>query len=132
MVAGTPPTLAELDADVTASRRVYEVGYTIGEFVVARGGQAALVRLVQANGDTAAVLGLSPAGLRGRVVRLRPGALSPVAVAQGAATTMRSRERTTKARSSWATTARVIASPPATGSSSPRSATRSTLSRPHE
>ncbi len=59
MVAGTPPTLAELDADVTASRRVYEVGYTIGEFVVARGGQAALVRLVQANGDTAAVLGLS-------------------------------------------------------------------------
>ena len=42
MAAGTPPTLAELDADVTASRRVYEVGYTIGEFVVARGGQAAL------------------------------------------------------------------------------------------
>ena len=61
MVAATPPTLAELDADVTASRRVYEVGYTIGEFVVARDGQAALVRLVRANGDTAAVLGLTPA-----------------------------------------------------------------------
>jgi hypothetical protein len=60
MVAGRPPTLAELDADVTTSRRVYEVGYTIGEFVVARDGQAALVRLVQANGDTSAVLGLSP------------------------------------------------------------------------
>ena len=60
MAAGTPPTLAELDADVTASRRVYEVGYTIGEFVVARGGQAALLRLVQANGNTATVLGLTP------------------------------------------------------------------------
>jgi hypothetical protein len=60
MVAGAPPTLAELDADVAASRRVYEVGYTIGEFVVARGGQAVLVRLVRANGDTAAVLGLTP------------------------------------------------------------------------
>ncbi len=30
------------------------------EFVVARGGREALVRLIQANGDTASVLGLSP------------------------------------------------------------------------
>jgi hypothetical protein len=59
LVAGRPPTLAELDADVTSSRRVYEVGYTIGEFVVARGGQQALVGLIRANGDTGAVLGLS-------------------------------------------------------------------------
>jgi hypothetical protein len=34
------------------------VGYTIGEFVVARGGPEALVRLVEENGDTAAALGL--------------------------------------------------------------------------
>jgi hypothetical protein len=61
MVAGQPPTLTQLDADVMASRQVYQVGYTIAEFVVARGGQAALVRLVQANGDTASVLGLSAA-----------------------------------------------------------------------
>lgn len=60
MVAGRPPTLSELDADVTASRRVYEVGYTIGEFVVDRGGRAALVRLILANGDTAGALGLTP------------------------------------------------------------------------
>jgi len=60
MVAGRPPTLDQLDADVTASRQVYEVGYTIGEFVVARNGREGLVRLVQANGDTAAALGLSP------------------------------------------------------------------------
>ena len=43
MVEGRPPTLAQLDADVTASRQVYEVGYLLGEFVVARGGRAALV-----------------------------------------------------------------------------------------
>jgi len=30
------PTLSELDADPNASRQVYEVGYLIGEFVVAR------------------------------------------------------------------------------------------------
>ena len=59
MVGGRPPTLDELNADVTASRQVYEVGYTIGEFVVATGGPEALVRLVQANGDTVTVLGLS-------------------------------------------------------------------------
>jgi hypothetical protein len=60
MVAGRPPTLEQLNADVSASRQVYEVGYTIGEFAVSRGGSEALVRLVRSNGDTAAVLGLSP------------------------------------------------------------------------
>lgn len=60
MVAGRPPSLAELDADVTASRRVYEVGFTIGEFVVERFGRDALVRLIRANGDTTTVLALSP------------------------------------------------------------------------
>lgn len=59
MVAGRPPTLEELNADVSAGRQVYEVGYTIGEFVVGRGGSEALGRLVVSNGDTAAVLGLS-------------------------------------------------------------------------
>jgi hypothetical protein len=60
MVGGRPPTLDELSADFAASRQVYEVGYTIGEFVVAWGGREALVRLIQTNGDTASVLGLSP------------------------------------------------------------------------
>jgi hypothetical protein len=60
MVAGRPPTLDQLNADVTAGRQVYEVGYTIGEFVVARAGSEGLVRLVQENGDTAAALGLPP------------------------------------------------------------------------
>jgi hypothetical protein len=61
MVGGRPPTLDALNAVVTASRQVSEGGYTIGEFVVARGGREALVRLIEANGDTVAVLGLSTA-----------------------------------------------------------------------
>jgi len=59
MVSGRPPALEELSADVTTSRKVYEVGYTIGEFVVSSSGAHALVRLIQANGDTATVVGLS-------------------------------------------------------------------------
>jgi len=59
MAGGRPPTLDDLNTDVTAGRQVYEVGYTIGEFVVARGGRETLVRLIQANGDTVAVLELS-------------------------------------------------------------------------
>jgi hypothetical protein len=59
--AGQPPTLAALNADVTSSRQIYELGYLIGEFVVARGGLPALVALIRTNGDTQAVLGLSEA-----------------------------------------------------------------------
>jgi hypothetical protein len=59
LVRGNPPTLDQLNEDFAVSRQIYEVGYLIGEFVVARFGQAALARLVRANGDTAAVLGLS-------------------------------------------------------------------------
>ena len=55
----TPPTLDQLNADFAVTRQIYEVGYLIGEFVVARFGQAALTQLIRANGDTAAVLGLS-------------------------------------------------------------------------
>jgi hypothetical protein len=60
MVRGAPPTLDQLNADVSASQQVYEVGYLIGEFVVTRFGPPALVQLIRANGNTAAVLGLSP------------------------------------------------------------------------
>jgi hypothetical protein len=35
------------------------VGYLIGEFIVDRRGQHALVQLIRTNGDLAAVLGLS-------------------------------------------------------------------------
>lgn len=62
MVAGRPPTLEQLDADVMTSRQVYELGFLIGEFIVDRGGQGALVELVRSSGDTQAVLGRSGAG----------------------------------------------------------------------
>jgi hypothetical protein len=59
MVRGTPPTLAQLNADVTQGRQVYEVGYLLGEFVVASWGRDGLLRLIRANGDTSSALGLS-------------------------------------------------------------------------
>jgi hypothetical protein len=61
LVQGRFPTLSDLDADPNASRQVYEVGYLIGEFVVARAGREGLLRLVRANGDVAAVGFASPA-----------------------------------------------------------------------
>jgi hypothetical protein len=61
LAQGRFPTLAELDADPNASRQVYEVGYLIGEFVVARAGRDGLLRLIRSNGDVAALGFASPA-----------------------------------------------------------------------
>lgn len=58
---GRFPTLADLDADPDASRQVYEVGYLIGEFVVARAGRDGLLRLIRSNGDVTALGFASPA-----------------------------------------------------------------------
>jgi hypothetical protein len=57
MTALTPPPFAALNA--FDNGRVYEVGYSIGEFVVTRWGQRALRDLIVANGDTDAVLATS-------------------------------------------------------------------------
>jgi hypothetical protein len=61
MTSGQPPTLQALNSDITASVQIYQVGYTLAEFVVETYGRDALLRLVRANGDLAAVLGLTPA-----------------------------------------------------------------------
>lgn len=61
LVQGRFPTLSELDADPNTSRQVYEVGYLIGEFVVARAGRDGLLRLIRANGDVTSVGFASPA-----------------------------------------------------------------------
>jgi hypothetical protein len=56
MTALTPPPFTTLNA--FDNGRVYEVGYSIGEFLVARWGARALIDLIAANGDTARVLGI--------------------------------------------------------------------------
>ena len=61
LAQGRFPTLTELDADPSASRQVYEVGYLIAEFVVARSGREGLLRLIRANGDVTALGFASPA-----------------------------------------------------------------------
>lgn len=56
MAALSPPPFETLNG--FDNTRVYEVGYSIAEFIVDRWGQRALSDLVVANGDTVAVLGL--------------------------------------------------------------------------
>lgn len=56
MTALTPPPFEMLNA--FDNGRVYEVGYSIGEFIVSRWGPRALVDLIAAAGDTAGVLGV--------------------------------------------------------------------------
>ena len=64
MMRGDPPTLDQLNSDFSVNQQVYAVGYLIGEFVAVRFGKPGLVQLIRANGDTAAVLGLSPEAFR--------------------------------------------------------------------
>lgn len=59
MTALTPPSLELLNS--FDNNRVYEVGYSIGEFVVSRWGQRGLRDLMAGNGDIAAVLRVTPA-----------------------------------------------------------------------
>jgi hypothetical protein len=64
--AGRYPTLAQLNEEVTSNHQVYEVGYVLGEFIVATWGREGWLRLVQLNGDVAAVCGLSVAEFEAR------------------------------------------------------------------
>jgi hypothetical protein len=56
MASLSPPAFSTLNS--FDNTRVYDVGYSIGEFIATRWGQASLRQLIAANGDTAAVLGL--------------------------------------------------------------------------
>lgn len=55
MTSLQPPSFAQLSN--IADTRIYDVGYTIAEFIVSRWGADALPALVQRNGDTQSVLG---------------------------------------------------------------------------
>jgi hypothetical protein len=59
MVEHRPPTLDELNR--LSDTRIYEVGYTIGEFIVKRWSAAKLRALIRASGDTQSALGVTPA-----------------------------------------------------------------------
>jgi len=61
MTEGRPPTLQALNAEIDAGRQIYEVGYTLMEFVQARFDQQRYLELIRRNGDTNSVLGLSSA-----------------------------------------------------------------------
>lgn len=64
--SGAYPSLTELNAGINASRQVYELGYLLGEFIVSTWGQDTLVRLIEANGDLRAVVGLDEAAFMAR------------------------------------------------------------------
>jgi hypothetical protein len=59
LVAGQFPTLATLSSGFNSSQQIYEVGYLLGEFVVTTWDRAALIRLIQTNGDLATALGIT-------------------------------------------------------------------------
>ena len=60
-VRGAYPSLADLNADPNAGRQIYELGYVIGEYIVARWGRAGLLDLIRAHGDVNTVFGVAPA-----------------------------------------------------------------------
>jgi hypothetical protein len=59
LAAGRYPTIASLDADFNTNRQIYQVGFVLGEFVVATWGQDGLLRLVRSNGQVQATFGVS-------------------------------------------------------------------------
>ena len=59
LVSHQPPPFTELNT--FDSMRIYEVGYLIAEFIVSRGGRAAMRSLIINLGDTVATLGLTQA-----------------------------------------------------------------------
>ena len=61
MSRGFFPTLQQLNADVNADTQIYQLGFVLGEFIVARWGRPALVRLIETNADLQGVLGVNAA-----------------------------------------------------------------------
>jgi len=79
MTSLTPPTFASLNS--FDNTRVYEVGYTIGEFIVAQWGRPLLRSLIASNGDITGALGISPAQFERDWFNFREAALRVLAVA---------------------------------------------------
>lgn len=61
MRSGSYPSLADLDVAYNVSGRIYQVGFLLGEYIVARWGQDGFIRLIERNGDLAAAIGTTTA-----------------------------------------------------------------------
>jgi hypothetical protein len=61
LVNGNFPTLQQLNGDVTTDSPIYQIGYLLGDFIMARYGRGAFLRLIETNADLRAVLGVSTA-----------------------------------------------------------------------
>ncbi len=59
--SGDYPTIAQLDVSYDTGHQIYQVGYVLGEFIVADWGQSGLARLVRGNGDIERVFGITVA-----------------------------------------------------------------------
>jgi hypothetical protein len=57
VVANRPPTIAELNA--LDNPLIYDLGHSLGDFIVSRFGRSSLVDLIRVNGDTRSVVGLA-------------------------------------------------------------------------
>lgn len=58
LTGGQPPTIARLNGFDNTD--IYQVGFTIGEFIVSRWGRDGLIALIRNNGDTQTVTGFTP------------------------------------------------------------------------
>ncbi len=65
MTSGTPPTLAELEANWQTNTKIYDLGYVLAEYVVTKWGMPALVNLIKSLGDIPATLGVTVAEFEG-------------------------------------------------------------------
>ena len=60
MVNGDYPTLSELNTDYNLSNhKIYDVGYTILEYIIETWSMDHVISLIEENGNTSTVLGLS-------------------------------------------------------------------------
>jgi hypothetical protein len=61
VVRGNFPTLQQLNVDPNAGTQIYQLGYVLGEFIVAQYGRTTLIRLIENNGNLGTLLTVSDA-----------------------------------------------------------------------
>ena len=56
---GDFPTLNELNSDFNASKKIYEVGFLLGDYIVEKYGREQFIQLIRSNGDIQSTLRIS-------------------------------------------------------------------------